>query len=168
MIARVILLLAVPWLSPLSFGLHVQGWHVGSTGTTTDRIGATRFVTSVAWAANVRCVDCATADPPNVTLGRLPRTGIVVRARIDPVDGRRWPPGGRRLSPRLSLADAYRFRCCETGRLAGGEWELYALGPRGGYRVLVRVYWGSGPTKAMVAAARHAIRTLRLPAVRAA
>jgi hypothetical protein len=120
---------------------------------------------SVAWAANVRCDDCAASNPPNATLRALPRRGVIVRASIQPPDAMAWPPTGRKVSRGYSLGDAYRFACCEAVGI-GGDWELYGFGPRHAYSVVIDVFWGSTPTTAMRAAARRAIATLRLPAAR--
>jgi hypothetical protein len=48
----------------------------------------------------------------------------------------------------------------------GGSWEMYGFGPRRAYSVVVDVYWGSSPTKAMKREAQRAIATLRLPPAR--
>jgi hypothetical protein len=119
---------------------------------------------STAWAANVRYRDRATSDPPNATLQQLPSTGIVVWASIQSPTA--WPPDHRRVSVHYSLADAYRFACCEAAGVRGGEWELYGFGPKRAYSVLVRIYWGSRPTSVMKAEAERAIHTLRLPLAR--
>jgi hypothetical protein len=120
---------------------------------------------STAWAANVRYRDNAKSDPPNATLRHLPAEGVVVWASIQGCDAG-WPPGHRRVSARYSLASAYRFACCEAEAIAGGEWELYGFGPKHGYSVLVRIYWGSPPTRAMKAEAARALHALRLPQAR--
>ncbi len=44
------------------------------------------------------------------------------------------------------------------------EWELYGWGPRHRYSVLVRIYFGSTPTKTMKAQAQRTLDGLRLPA----
>jgi hypothetical protein len=153
--------LASPWLTPVSLALHAPGWHVGRSGTRHETALPRTY--SVAWAATVRCRECATSNPPNDTLRALPPRGIVMRVSIQPPDPTGWPPRGRRLSRGYSLAHAYRFPCCEAVPI-GGVWELYGFGPQRAYSVIVDVYWGSGPTRAMQAAARRAISTLRLPA----
>jgi hypothetical protein len=162
MLVRIATVVAIPWLTPLSFGLHAPGWYVGKSGTRHQRFLPHTF--SAAWAGNVRCSDCATSDPPNATLRHLPRRGIIVRASIQPPDPTGWPPKGRRLTKSYALKDAYHFACCEAARNIGGEWELYGFGPKHAYSVIVRVYWGSKPTRAMRAAAQRAIGTMRLPA----
>jgi len=156
---------AVPWLTPLSFGLHNPGWYTGRSGTVSTTVGRRHapIPMSTAWASNVRYHDRATSDPPNNTLQHFPSSGVVVWGAIQ-TGG--WPPGGRRISVDYSLADAYRFPCCEAAYIGGGEWELYGFGPRRAYSVLVRIYWGSPPTPRMRRAATRAIHALRLPAAR--
>lgn len=168
MLAAVAIGLAVPWLTPVSFGLHAPGWHVGRSGTYYESVGGahSRTPTSTAWAANVRCPDCGRSNPPNATIQHLPERGIIVRVYIEPPDSTGWPPTGRRLTRTYSLADASHFPCCEAARIAGGSWELYGLGPQRAYRVIVDIYWGSRPTTPMQAAARRAIRSLHLPRAR--
>ena len=164
MVVAVVIALAIPWLTQLSFGLHAQGWHVGRSGTIHTAVGSShaRVPMSTAWAANVRYRDSATSAPPNATLRHLPPRGIVVWASIQlPTEA--WPPDHRRLSVHYSLVNAYRLACCEAAGIGGGEWELYGFGPRRAYTVLVRVYWGSPPTEAMKAEAERALHTLRLP-----
>jgi hypothetical protein len=103
----------------------------------------------------------ATADPPNETLRHIRRHGVVVWASIQPPSG--WPPDGRRISRHLSLADAYRFDCCEGADVPGGEREVYGWGARRAYSVLVRVYFGTEPTRAMNAQAQRVLDRLVLP-----
>jgi len=167
MLAALVIALTPPWLMPVSFGLHAPGWHVGQSGTHYTRVGREHRLTpsSTAWAANVRCPDCGTSDPPNTTLRRFPRRGIVVRASIQPPDPTGWPPSGRRLTHTYSLRGAYHFPCCEAARI-GGAWEMYGFGPRNAYSVIISVYWGSRPRSTMLAEAQRAIRTLHLPRVR--
>jgi hypothetical protein len=160
MLAAVVAALAVPWSTPVSFALRAPGWYVGQSGTRHESFAPYTF--SVAWAANVRCRDCATSNPPDATLRRLPRRGVVVRVSIQPPDPSGWPPARRRISHGYSLDGAYRFPCCEAVRI-GGSWEMYGFGRRHAYSVVVDVYWGSRPTAAMEAAAQRAIATLRLP-----
>jgi hypothetical protein len=164
-VALVAVALALPWLSPLSFGLRAKGWHAGQSGTTYETVGHahTRLPMSTAWVANVPYRDPATSDPPNRTLRHFPASGVVVWAVIQPS-----MPGqpGRRVSPHLSLADAYHFPCCDGEGVRGGSWELYGFGPNHAYSVLVRIYWGSKPTKAMKAEAQRALHTLHLPRIR--
>ena len=166
MVAAIAAALTIPWLAPLSFGLHAPGWHVGRSGTVFTTVGRphVRVPMSTAWAANVRYRDRATSDPPNRTLQHLRPAGVVVWATIQP-KAAGWP-NHRRFSPRLSLSDAYHFACCEAVSIGGGEWELYGFGPKRAYTVLVRVYWGSPPTRTMKAQATRALRALRLPRAR--
>jgi hypothetical protein len=168
MLAAVAIALAVPWLTPVSFGWRVPGWHVGQSGTHYELVGHahTRTPFSTAWVTNVRCRDCGTSNPPNATLQQFPRRGIIVWASIQPPDPTGWPPTRRRLSRNYSLTDAYHFPCCEATLIGGGAWELYGFGQKRTYSVLIRVYWGSPPTRAMKAVAQRAIRTLRLPQAR--
>ena len=120
MAAAVVVALTIPWLTPLSFSLHAQGWHVGRSGTVYTTVGHARRPVATAWAANIRYRDRATSDPPNGTLQHLPSNGIVVWASIQPPTA--WPPDHRRVSAHYLLADAYRFACCEAAALRGGEW----------------------------------------------
>jgi hypothetical protein len=161
MVAVLVAVLAIPWAAPLSFGDPAPGWHVGRSGTVYTKVVRKREPLSVAWAANVKYRDVATADPPNRTLRHLPSNGIVVWAAIQPPGN--WPPDGRRTTTRYALAYSYRFACCEGASVAGGEWELYGWGPHRAYSVLVRIYFGSPPTRAMKAEAQRTLRTLRLP-----
>jgi hypothetical protein len=163
MLAAVPPALAAPWLTPVALALRAPGWHVGRSGT--RREAGLPHMYSVAWAATVRCRECATSNPPNDTLRALPQRGIIVRVSIQPPDPTGWPPRGRELSRGYSLAHAYRFRCCEAVTI-GGDWELYGFGPERAYSVIVDAYWGSAPTRAMQAAAQRAISTMRLPAAR--
>ncbi len=141
MIAALIVALAIPWLTPLSFGLHAKGWHVGQSGTYhTVWCSQTCGARSTAWAANVRYRDSARSDPPNRTLEHRPADGVVVWASIQGCT-MGWPSDHRRVNVHYALADAYRFPCCEAAAIGGGEWELYGFGPKRAYSVLVRIYW---------------------------
>jgi hypothetical protein len=154
----------IPWLSPLSFASHPATWTTGQSGTVFQTRGVQhkRFPFSIAWAANVRYRERATADPPNTTLQHLPRDGIVIWTMIQPATG--WPPAGRRVTALYySLVHPYRFPCCEATRVPGGEWEFYAYGPQRTYALLIRIYWGSKPTAAMMLDAKRVLRSLRLP-----
>jgi hypothetical protein len=163
MVAVAVAVLAIPWASPLSFTVHAPGWHVGQSGTVHATVGRAQAQVpmSTAWATNVHYRDSATSDPPNTTLQHLSPTGVVVWASIQPSAG--WPPDGRRTTKRYSLADSYRFACCEGEYVGGGERELYGFGPGRAYSVLVRIYFGSGPTNAMKVAAQRVLHSLRLP-----
>jgi hypothetical protein len=164
-LAVVIAAVALPWLAPLKFTSPPPGWHVGSSGTYFLTAGSEprKYPVSVAWTANIACPDCDRSNPPNATLRHLHRGDIVVWVSIQPADPTGWPPHGRQLSPHLSLAQAFRFPCCDGAGIAGGAWELYGFGPTKRYTVLVRVFWGSAPTTAIKAAAQRALDRLELP-----
>lgn len=164
MIAALIAAIAIPWAAPVTMAVPAAGWDVGRSGTVTTMVAGKRVPYSTAWTANFHYRNKATADPPNATLGRIPRNGVVVWASIQPP--LLWPPDGRRASERLSVAKAYRFECCEGARVPGGEWEVYGWGPQHAYSVLVRIYFGSAPTPTMKAQAQRALNGLRLPAGR--
>jgi hypothetical protein len=66
---------------------------------------------------------------------------------------------------RLDLRYARRhLPCCDglSGRILPG-WELSGPVTAGGYSAIVRIYFGSSPTRRMVAQAQQAVRRLRLP-----
>jgi hypothetical protein len=109
--------------------------------------------------------DCGRSNPPNATLGRLPRRGIIVWASIQTPDPTGWPPRGRKLTLTYALAHASRFPCCEAASI-GGLWELYGDGPNRAYSVILRVFWGSTPSESMGVDAQRAIRALNLPRAR--
>lgn len=162
MIASVLVALAVaPWNHPLTFG-HLAGWDTGSSGNTRSvYAGGARvpvLLESAAWIARgVRYRDDATADPPNKTLKHLSREAVIVWAVI-------WEPTVVEPTPiRRALDSAKRFACCEAAAIAGGEWELTGAGPSRTYSVIVRIYFGSPPTRAMRAEAQRALDQLRLP-----
>ena len=164
MVVAVIAALAIPWSAPVSVADPGPGWRAGRSGTVETTVAGRRTSRSTAWAANFRYRDPATADPPNETLRHIRRHGVVVWVSIQPPSG--WAPDGRRTSRHLSLADAYRFDCCEGADVPGGEWEVYGWGPRRAYSVLVRVYFGSAPTRAMKAKAQRVLDRLVLPRAR--
>jgi hypothetical protein len=164
MVTAIIAALVIPWAAPVSIAGSAPDWRVGQSGTVKTTVVGGRVSHSTAWTANFKYRDRATADPPNATLRRIPLDGIVVWVSIQPPLG--WPPDVRRTSKRLSLADAYRFRCCEGADVRGGEWEIYGWGPRRAYSVLVRIYFGSAPTRAVKAQAQRALDRLRLPRAR--
>jgi hypothetical protein len=165
MVASLLVALAVaPWSQPLTFG-HLPGWHTGRSGNTrTASIGHGAHVAvpleAAAWAARgVRYRDEPTADPPNATLRHLPRHAVVVWAVIsNPFRGDR--------PIQLDLKAAQRVACCEATRVAGGDWELSGSGPRHAYSVIVRISFGSPPTRAMRTEAQDALDALRLPSAR--
>ena len=136
----------------LTFAPH-PGWTTGASGTTQSAYGGT--VETAAWTAHgVRYRDSATTDPPNATLKRLPRRAVIVWAVA-------FKPANHEPPVRLELRHARRLPCCEGEYVAGGEWEL--SGSRGGYSVIVRIYFGSPPTRTMRSEAAEALTRLRLP-----
>lgn len=165
MLAAVVAALVVPWLTPLTFTSHPSGWHSGSSGTYELTVGPNHATVpvSVAWSANVACPDCDHFNPPNSTLRHLGPGGIVIWASIQRGDPSGSLPAGRHLSPHLSLGQAFRLPCCDAVAVRGGAYELDAVGPRKAYMLLVRVYWGSPPSKSMKAEAQHALHSLELP-----
>lgn len=140
-----------PWSHALRFG-PLAGWQRGSSGT----VG--RPLESAAWIARgVRYRDVPTADPPNATLRGLPANAVIVWALIeDPATA-----GDRPI--RLRLAEAQHYACCDAVGVVGGEWELFGNGPDYAYTAVVRVFFGSRPTRAMQAAAQRALDRLELP-----
>jgi hypothetical protein len=154
-----------PWSQPLRFR-PVPGWHTGASGTFSSSYGPAPGIASpkesTAWAARgVRYVDRRTADPPGATLSRLPARAILVFATIYE-SGR---TSGKRI--RLRLARATRSACCDGTYVAGGQYALRGVGPAAAYSVIVRVYFGSTPTRAMRAEAQRALDHLQLPRPRA-
>jgi len=116
---------------------------------------------STAWMARgVRYRDRASADPPVTTLSRLPRQGIVVFAVIY--------ESGRHREKRIALRldRSSRAPCCDGTYVAGGEYGLAGAGPGAAYSVIVRVYFGSPPTRSMRAQAQRALEHLELPVPR--
>lgn len=152
-----------PWLHPLAFQ-PLPGWQTGASGNTRSvYVGRGKRVVapeeSTAWIAKgVRYRDPATADPPNSTLAHLPADGVVVWAVV-------FPPAKQGERPiRLDLAQARHFPCCDGVGVVGGEDELTGAGPRRAYSVIVRIYFGSPPTRARRAEAQRALVRLALPA----
>ncbi len=150
-----------PWSLPVRFR-PLQGWQTGASGTIRSSYGAVPGVTSpkesTAWMARgVRYRDRRTADPPDATLSRLPRQGIVVFVAVY--------ESGRieQALIDLSLDRAQRYPCCDGTYVAGGEYGLAGAGPNGAYSVIVRVYFGSAPTRAMRTQAQRAVDHLVLP-----
>jgi len=158
-------LLSAPWAHPLAVR-PLPGWHTGISGNVRSAyVGKGKYTSvpqeSSAWiATGVRYRDPPTADPPNATLGHIPSTGIIVWAVIyqDP------KPGRSRI--RLDLREAKHFACCEGAAVGGGEYELTGSGPSRAYSVIVRIYFGSPPTRALRSQAQRALDQLRLPAPR--
>lgn len=155
-----------PWTHPLAFA-SLPGWQTGMRGNTRSAyVGPplNRVKTpleSSAWIArNVRYRDDPTADPPNKTLRQLPRDGLIVWAVIyNPAQ-----PGSAPI--RLDLAKAKHFACCEGAGLAAGDYELDGAGPGRAYAVIVRIYFGSRPTRGLRIEAQRALDRLQLPARR--
>jgi len=108
-------------------------------------------------AKGVRYRDGPTADPPDATLSELPRGGIVVFAVVY----QSAQNSAKRIV--LRLADARRYPCCDGTYVAGGEYGLAGAGPAAAYSVIVRVYFGSPPTRSMRAQAQRALDHLELP-----
>jgi hypothetical protein len=142
-----------------------HGWTHGASGTVrsirlTDGTRV-RLQTpiSAAWTASpgVRYLNRPGEDPPNRTIADLRRGQIVVWAVIQ---------GSKPLPPplRLRLASARRLRCCEGATPPYPYvWELAGRARRRRYELIVRVYFGSQPTNALVAAGQRALGRLRLP-----
>jgi hypothetical protein len=166
MIAFLLALTVAPWAHPLSFR-PLAGWQTGASGNRHSvYVGHGTRVTapleSAAWIAeNVRYRDDATADPPNTTLAHLSPNGVVVWAVIySPVENGQKPI-------RLDLSGASHLRCCDGPvTVAGGDYDLAGDGPDGAYSVIVRIYFGARPTRALRAQAQRALSHLRLPAWR--
>jgi len=149
-----------PWAQPLRFR-PLSGWQRGASGTLNSSYGPVPGIDSpkesTAWTARgVRYRDRPTADPPVATLARLPRQGVVVFAVIYQSAQR-----ARRIALRLDRAK--RYPCCDGTYVAGGEYALAGAGPAAAYSVIVRVYFGSPPTRALRAQAQRALERLELP-----
>jgi hypothetical protein len=153
-----------PWAQPVRFR-PLAGWRTGHSATLSSTYGSVPGIASpkesIAWMAKgVRYGDRPGADPPTRTLSRLPQRGILVSAVI-------YESGRKTQRPiELRLARARRFPCCDGTYVAGGEYGLSGGGPRGAYSVIVRVYFGSPPTRTMRAQAQKALDQLELPAPR--
>jgi hypothetical protein len=150
-----------PWAQPLQFR-PLPGWETGTNGTFDSSYGPALTVKSpkesTAWMVKgVRFRDGRTADPPDATISHLPRQGIVVFAVIYQSAARTE----RRID--LRLAHATHYPCCDGTYVAGGEYGLAGAGPSAAYSVIVRVYFGSPPTRSMRAQAQRALYHLELP-----
>jgi hypothetical protein len=150
-----------PWAQPVRFR-PLTGWRTGVNGTFSSSYGpavnAESPKESTAWMVKgVRVRDARTADPPDATISRLPPHGIVVFAVIY----QSASSAERRIDLRLSHAT--RYPCCDGTYVAGGEYGLAGAGPGAAYSVIVRVYFGSAPTRAMRAQAQRALAHLELP-----
>lgn len=152
-----------PWAHPLRFR-PLAGWQTGASGNVPSLYGPAPVRApreSSAWIAkNVVYRDHATEDPPNRTLTHLPRSGVIVWAVIFQGQMREHAP------IRLELKRAKYFACCEGERVAGGMYELHGFGPRRGYTVYVRMYFGARPTASMRAQVQRALDRLELPPLR--
>ncbi len=162
MVSLLVALTVAPWLHPLAFS-PLPGWHAGTSGNTKSAyVGSAHHAVvpleSAAWiATNVRYTDEATADPPNKTLAHLAPDGIVVWAVT-------YAPASNGQPIQLDLRRASHLACCDGPvRVAGGTYELAGYGPRRAYSMIVRVYFGSRPTKSLVAEAQLALDHLELP-----
>jgi hypothetical protein len=164
MLEFLLALAVAPWVHPLAFQ-PMPGWQTGASGNTRSAyVGHhTRAVVpleSTAWIAkNVPYKDDATADPPNATLVHLPANGLIVWAVI-------YNPANSGAPLHLDLGKARHLKCCEGAYVAGGNYELTGYGPKRAYSAIVRVYFGSHPTKSVLAQAQRALNHLRLPAPR--
>jgi hypothetical protein len=150
-----------PWAHPLRFR-PLPGWQDGANGTFKSSYGPGGEIAapkeSTAWIAKgVRYRDPRTADPPNATLSRLPPGGIIVFAVVY----QSATTGERRIS--LRLDHAKRYPCCDGTYVRGGELALAGAGPGAAYSVIVRVYFGSPPTRSMRSEAQRALDRLALP-----
>ena len=162
MVAPVAACTLAVWAHPLAFR-PAQGWRRGASRTIrsayappSPRIPAPKE--STAWTArHVRYRDRPTADPPNRTLSHLPRDAVIVWAVIFEADRPHQAP------IRLRFDLARRFVCCEAAYVAGGSYDLVGRGPSGGYSVIVRIYFGSPPTRSTRLQAQRALDRLELP-----
>ncbi len=165
MVTMIGALALAPWLHPLAFS-PLAGWQTGMSGNTRSLYAgsATQVAApteSAAWiAGNVRYQDDPTADPPNKTLARLPPKAVIVWAVVFN------PAQTAQKAIRLDLHKAKRFDCCEAAYVAGGEYELAGSGPGRSYSVIIRIYFGSKPTSALLARAQRALNHLTLPSPR--
>jgi len=165
MVEMVAALAIAPWAQPLRFR-PAPGWRTGSSGTFASSYGPAPGIASpkqsTAWMARgVLYRDRRTADPPDATLSRLRPHAILVFATI-------YESGrvhGRRIE--LRLARATHSVCCDGTYVAGGQYALRGLGPGAAYSVIVRVYFGAPPTRAMRMQAQRALDHLQLPRPRA-
>lgn len=153
-----------PWAQPVRFR-PLPGWQSAANGTFNSSYGPAGDIASpqesTAWMAKgVTYRDRPTTDPPDATLSRLPRRGIVVFAVVYET--------ARTVERRivLRLDKAKRYPCCDGTYVAGGEYGLAGAGPGHAYSVIVRVYFGSPPTRSMRADAQRALDHLKLPSPR--
>ena len=150
-----------PWAQPVRFR-PLAGWQTGHSATMTSTYGPVPGVASpkesIAWmATGVRFGDRPGADPPTRTLARLPPRGIVVSVVI-------YESGTNSERPiELRLVRARRFPCCDGTYVAGGEYGLSGARLHHAYSVIVRVYFGSKPTRRMWTQAQRALGRVELP-----
>ena len=161
MVELIAALALAPWSQPVRFR-PLHGWQNGASGTLNSSYGPVPGVTSpkesTAWMARgVRYRDRPTADPPDATLSQLPRQGIVVFAAVY------QSAGNTESRIDLRFDRAKRYPCCDGTYVAGGEYEVAGAGPGAAYSVIVRVYFGSPPTRSMRARAQRALDRLELP-----
>ena len=100
MVALVAAVAFVPWAQPLRFR-PLPGWQQGAGGTFDSSYGPGGDIASpkesTAWMAKgVRYRDRPHADPPDATLSRLPRRGIVVFAVSPEFASGQWVAAGLR------------------------------------------------------------------------
>jgi hypothetical protein len=152
-----------PWAHPLAFR-PLPGWRTGASGNVPSLDGPSPVrapKSSSAWIArNVRYRDKPTADPPNKTLEHLPPRGVIVWAVIFQSNSTPQQP------VKLDMSKAKHLPCCEGAYVAGGVDELTGAGPHRAYSVIVRVFFGSRPTKARRTGAQRALDRLELPPLR--
>jgi hypothetical protein len=161
MVALVAAVALAPWAQPLRFR-PLPGWRSGANGTFNSSYGPAGDIASPkessAWMTKgVRYRDRRTTDPPDATLSLLPRRGIVVFAVVYQTARNAERPIVLRLDK------ARRYPCCDGTYVAGGEYALAGAGPALAYSVIVRVYFGSPPTRSMRAQAQRALDRLKLP-----
>jgi hypothetical protein len=140
------------------------GWYVGTSGGDDARAEG-EFTTS--WAATIPYADEWNALPPQETLERLPRDGIVIWVSLS--RSNRFPPrlGGDETFP----AREPPFSLAEFERRPGWEGQVRDLPEyllwgtvRGQYNLDLRVYFGRPePTEAMLAEAQTMLDGLELP-----
>jgi hypothetical protein len=140
---------------------HRTGWFVGASESAEANPDG-EFTT--AWAATVPYLDEWNALPPQATLRRLPREGIVIWVGLS--RSNRFPPdtnGFAPLEPPLRLAGFDERRSWE-GQVRDLPEHVLQGSFRGQYQVDVRVFFGRpDPTQAMRAEAQRMLDQLVLP-----
>jgi hypothetical protein len=140
------------------------GWFVGTSGGDEARAEG-EFATS--WAATIPYADEWNALPPQETLERLPRDGIVIWVGLS--RSNRFPP--RLEGDETFPAREPPFSLDEFDRRPGWEGQIRDLPEyllwgtvRGQYNLDLRVYFGRPePTEAMLAEAQTTLDGLELP-----